>query len=210
VDDGTTAFTAHVGECLNRLRAGDPRARDLIVALCQTRLRVLVQRMLRKFPGVRRWDQTDDVCQDVLLELWKALPSLPLDSPAAVLKVAATIVKHKLIDRARKYSGPLSDAANHATDLPQEGSRGEMLYRHAVDRSNDGLDRWTAFQDAIEKLPADEREVFHLVWFLGASQQQIAEVIGVSPRTVKRLWQRARNAIRQATEGDSPELTADR
>jgi RNA polymerase sigma factor (sigma-70 family) len=210
VDDGETEFTTQVGECLDRLRAGDPRARDLIVALCQTRLRVLVQRMLRRFPGVRRWEQTDDVCQDVSLELWKALGSIPLDSPAAVLKIAYTKVKRKLIDRARKYAGPLSDAANHATDLPQEGGRGEMLHRHAVDRSRDGLDRWTAFQNAIESLPSDEQEVFHLVWFLGATQKEIADVMGTSPRTVKRLWQRARDAIRRAIEGDTPELTADR
>jgi RNA polymerase sigma factor (sigma-70 family) len=210
VDDGTTAFTAQVGECLDRLRAGDPRARDSIVALCQTRLRLLVQRMLHRFPGVRRWEQTDDVCQDVSLELWKALGSMPLDSPAAVLKIAYTKVKRKLIDRARKYAGPLSDAANHATDLPQEGGRGEMLHRHAVDRSRDGLDRWTAFQNAIESLPSDEQEVFQLVWFLGATQKEIADVMGTSPSTVKRLWQRARDAIRRATEGDAPEVTADR
>jgi DNA-directed RNA polymerase specialized sigma24 family protein len=56
----------------------------------------------------------------------------------------------------------------------------------------------------------DERETFYLAWFLGASQQQIADVMGISPRSVKRLWQRARDGIRQATEGDAPEVTADR
>jgi RNA polymerase sigma factor (sigma-70 family) len=207
VSDGTTGFTAQVSDCLDRLRAGDPRARDSIVELCQTRVRVLVQRMLRRFPGVQRWDQTDDVCQDVVTDLWEALDSLSLDTPSAVLKIAHTMVKRKLIDRARKYAGPLSDAANHATDMSMDGVRGGMLHQHAVDRSREGLERWTAFQNAIEALPPDEREVFHLVWFLGATQSQIAEVMGISTRSVKRLWQRARDIVRNATEGDSPELT---
>jgi len=206
--DGETKFSESVADCLARLRSGDPRAREAVVELCQTRLRVLVHRMLRRFPNVRRWDETDDICQDAATDLWRALDSLSLSEPVEVLRIAHTIVKRKLIDRARKYAGPLSDAANHAThDGTSDGRRRTFVEQVADDRSNGSLDRWSAFQEAIEALPPEEREVFHLVWFLQAKQSQIAELLGVSPSTVKRLWQRARATVRQATGGEPPETT---
>lgn len=40
--------------------------------------------------------------------------------------------------------------------------------------------------EAIDGLPADEREVFDLVRVQGLTQVEAAEVIGVAPKTVKR------------------------
>ena len=40
--------------------------------------------------------------------------------------------------------------------------------------------------EAIEGLPAEDREVFDLVRIQGLSQPEAAEVLGVSPKTVQR------------------------
>jgi RNA polymerase sigma-70 factor (ECF subfamily) len=74
--------------------------------------------------------------------------------------------------------------------------------RH-VDRAADAaepLDRWEEFHAAVERLPDESREVFHLVWYLGADQKTIAGLVGCSERTVKTRWREAREAIRTALD----------
>lgn len=50
-----------IAECLARLAAGDPAARDRIVELVGDRLRSLAHRMLGRFPAVRRCQETDEL-----------------------------------------------------------------------------------------------------------------------------------------------------
>jgi DNA-directed RNA polymerase specialized sigma24 family protein len=52
----------------------------------------------------------------------------------------------------------------------------------------------------VERLPDESREVFHLVWYLGADQKTIATLVGCSERTVKTRWREAREAIRTALD----------
>jgi DNA-directed RNA polymerase specialized sigma24 family protein len=83
---------------------------------------------------------------------------------------------------------------------PGDGQSG----RHYVERTaaaDSDLDRWTQFHEAIAALPGDIREVFHLVWYLGADQQSIARLLDCSERTVKSRWREAREAVRAALDG---------
>ena len=61
------------------------------------------------------------------------------------------------------------------------------------------------FHDVIDTLPTEQREVFHLVWYLGADQKTIARLLECSERTVKTRWREAREAVRQALGGESPQ-----
>ena len=67
------------------------------------------------------------------------------------------------------------------------------------------IDRWTHFHQAVEMLSAEEKEVFQLVWYLGAEQKTIANLIGCSVRTVKTRWRHARESIRTTLNGEPPE-----
>jgi hypothetical protein len=46
---------------LDRLRAGDPAARDDILRAAQARLEAMISRMLRRQPPVARWADTGDL-----------------------------------------------------------------------------------------------------------------------------------------------------
>ncbi len=210
--DEPDSFTDTVGapelaNCLDRLAAGDLAARDRIIELCGHRLRVLVQRMLAQFPSVRRWDDTDDVFQNAAMRLHRALGHVTISSPRELAALAATAIERELLDLARRYAGPMSFAANHATNLPgMSGSHGPSTphaVRDAV-AAEDPLERWTLFQDAIAGLPDDLREVFHLVWYLDADQQSVARLMQCAERTVRRRWQEARQAVRTALDGQRP------
>jgi RNA polymerase sigma factor (sigma-70 family) len=65
------------------------------------------------------------------------------------------------------------------------------------------LDAWTEIH-AAGILPKEIREVFHLIWYDGLEQREVADVVGVSEPTVRSRWQRARLAIHQALDGRLP------
>jgi len=67
------------------------------------------------------------------------------------------------------------------------------------------VDRWSRFHEAIELLPAEQREVFQFVWYLGADQKTVARLVGCSVRTIKSRWRDARESIRTALNHESPE-----
>src|SRR5262249_60882959 len=58
---------------LDLLRLGDEQARSRLIAHACDRLRRLTRKMLRGYPGVRRWEQTDDVVQNALIRLCRGL-----------------------------------------------------------------------------------------------------------------------------------------
>ena len=199
---------SNLTSCLQRLAAGDLSARDTIIEVCGERLRVLAHRMLSRFPKVRRWDDTDDVFQNAAMRLHRALGQVPIDSPRSIMALAATQIHRELIDLARRHAGPCSFAANHATDLGDGvASTGIATPRGIADAPapTDPLERWSQFHEAVAALPAEQREIFALVWYLDADQKTIAGLLGCSERTVKTRWREAREAIRVALDGVSPE-----
>ena len=163
--------------------------------------------LFRSFPAVRRWQDTDDVFQNAALRLHRALGALGGESPRSIMALAATQVHRELIDLARRHASPASYAANHGTNVRPTPSPDEPVeaYVDACPAAETNLDRWTLFHDAIAGLPAEEREVFHLVWYLGADQKTIATLLGCSERTVKYRWRAAREAVRQALGGEPPQ-----
>jgi len=104
----------------------------------------------------------------------------------------------------------MSFAANHATSVPGQRPRTSPPDSDppagvdAVEAVDESLDRWTLFHEAIAALPPDLREVFHLVWYLGAKQKTIAQLLECSERTVKYRWRDAREAVRTALQGETP------
>lgn len=51
--------------------------------------------------------------------------------------------------------------------------------------------------EAIEKLPEDLREVFEMTFYQGMTQEEMASVLDVSTKTIKRRWRDARLALQE-------------
>ena len=204
--DTDDTISPALAECLTRLSQGDLTARDRIIELCAHRLRSLAHRMLGRFPGVRRWEDTDDVFQNAAMRLHRALGAVRLDCPRSIMALAATQLHRELIDLARRHAGPASYAANHGTNVMPRASAqdGSEHYIDAQSAPDTNLDRWTLFHEAIDGLADEQREIFHLVWYLGADQKTIATLLDCSERTVKYRWREAREAVRAALDGTPP------
>jgi DNA-directed RNA polymerase specialized sigma24 family protein len=96
-DDHSTQIQRYI----DRLRAGDASARDELLARASARLTRLTRKMLGDFPGVHRWEETDDVLQEVLpaveREVFDLLfyQGLVQAEAAAVLGVAEITIKRR-------------------------------------------------------------------------------------------------------------------
>ena len=115
--------------------------------------------------------------------------------------LAATQIRRELIDLARSYYGPEGLAANHHTD----GTDPAVRLAEVSDGAGrpETLEAWMAFHEAVERLPADEREVVGLLWYQGMTHAQAAEVLGVAAKTVQRRWASARLLLKDSLNGES-------
>ena len=197
---------ATIAACLDRLAKGDDAAREQILEVCDGRLRSLSHRLLGKFARVRRWDNTDDVAQNAALRLYRALAETVPDSPRGRMALMATQIQRELLDLARKHAGPMSYASNHGTNVREDTDGAVYMIDEAADTGGLDeeipLDRWEAFHAAVESLPEEHREVFKLVWYLGADQATASKTLGMSLRTVGRRWQEAREMVAKAVGDD--------
>lgn len=186
---------------LEKLRQGDSSARGLLIDHACDRLRRLTRRMLRSYPSVRRWSETDDVLQQAMIRLHRSLSQVFPGDTQAFLGLAATQIRRELIDLARHFDGPQGHAANHHTDA------GEAVENYqAAAGEPASLCDWTAFHEQVGRLPEPDRQVFELLWYRGLSQPEAAAELGISLATLKRRWQSARLALQEAHDGEFPTL----
>ncbi len=180
----TSAHTTQMQAWLERMRAGDRAARDELLRGFCGRLERLARKMLRRFPAVHRWAQTDDVLQNSLMRLLRALEQVQPGTTTEFFGLAAAQMRRELLDLARQYRGPRGAQAAPDDSAATEGPAAP------ADDARD-LERWCAFHEEVEKLPAEEREVVSLVFYHGWSQAEVAELFQVTVRTVQRRWQSA-------------------
>ncbi len=197
--------TTRFDHLLVRLRAGDQAARDPLLQLACQRLGWLARKMLRDFPGVARWEGTDDVLQNATLRLHRALKSVTPESSRSFFNLAAVQIRRELIDLSRHYYGPQGVGANHESLGRSDSLRGPVLDGPAHETNEPArLAGWTEFHSHVEALPDEQREVFNLLWYQGLTQLEAAELIGVSERVVKWRWRAARLALHRAMKGEPP------
>ncbi|WP_145051791.1 RNA polymerase sigma factor [Lignipirellula cremea] len=180
----TTGHTTVLARWLERLEVDCPNAREAVIEHTCERLRRMARGMLRTSPKVRRWTETDDLLQDALIRLHRSLAQVKPSSAKEFYGLAATQLRRQLIDLARKHYGVEGIGTNQIPD------GGELV--NQASRPPDTLNVWTEFHEQIDRLPRQEQEVVHLLWYKGLTQADAANVLGVSLATLKRRWQSAR------------------
>jgi len=178
--------TTELHDLLGRVAGRDRAARDELVRRTAGNLERLAHKMMADYPGVRRWEQTDDVLQGALVRLFRALEQVTPDSPRQFFGLAAKQIRRELIDLARHYYGPNGIGANHAS-WPGSAAAPEVV---APDSGT--LTDWQTFHEAVADLPDADREVFDLLYYQGLSQAEAAGLLALTVAAVQQRWQRAR------------------
>ena len=170
------------------LDQGNDQAYEELLGLASVRLQKLARKMLRDFPNLRRWEQTDDIFQSAALRLHRSLSEVKPESVRQFFGLAATQIRRTLIDLARHHYGPLGQGANHDSSPQRE--------HQAKADSPETLAAWAEFHEQVDELPEDQREVFQLLWYSGTTQKEAAELLNTSERTVLRRYHKAKLSLR--------------
>jgi RNA polymerase sigma-70 factor, ECF subfamily len=189
---------------LRRWQDGDQQALDRLIPLVSRELRGLASRYLS-----REWSQQTFQPTALVNEAWiKLLGSHDVDwqSRAHFFGIAARIMRRILVDRAR-HEGRLKRGGDAARlTLEDTDPAAPMAPVHPVDAV--ALDRALT---RLEALDAQQGRIVELRFFGGLTIQETAEVMRVSPGTIKRSWVVARAWLYRELTGDatSPPLAED-
>lgn len=176
----------------------DMAVRTTLIDHACDRLLRLTRKMFHARHDLQRWELTDDVFQNAMLRLHRALAEVQPESVRHFFNLAALMIRRELLDLAKHHFGPNGDGANHHTDGQPADDCGGSVHEYADTNKPDDLEDWSAFHAQVEQLPDEEREVVSLLFYEGLTQEEAAEILGVSVRTVKRRWQSARCRLHEA------------
>lgn len=205
------AFTTRsLHHLVDRIRQGDAQAQNELLQRVSHRLERLARKMLHSFPGVQRWEQTDDVLQNALVRLLRALQAVRPENTRAFFGLATEQVRRELLDLNRHYQGAWGLGRNQARRTVGTGDESAAPAHDPMDPQAGPayvaeLERWQALHEAVASLPVAEREVFGMTFYQGWTQLQIAELLQVSERTVRRHWQSACLQLHDMLGGELPQ-----
>lgn len=181
-DESTAPITA----LLKRATAGDQAAEGELASAVYRELRRIAARFMRSERPEHTLQPTALVHEAFL----KLLNQKDIDwqNRAHFYGVAAKTMRHILVDYARK-----------ARAAKRLGQLGRVTFTEDLIRSQEASDDLLALDEALERLYAfDQRghTVVTLRFFGGLEMEEIAKMLGVSVRTIKRDWTLARAWLR--------------
>lgn len=182
-----------VTQLLSRWRDGDVAARDALLTLVYDELRRLAQRQFRH----ERSDHTlqaTGLVHEAFVRL-VGQHTVPAADRGQFFAVAAQMMRRILVDHARaRRAGKRGGGAALITlsdDHPLPDERAVDLVR---------LDEALA---ALAQLDPDQARLVELRYFAGLTIEATADVLGVSPATVKREWTTAKAWLRRELARDA-------
>lgn len=202
-------FTIRLEGLLDRWADGDESAIEDLIVHSQERLRRMASRWLANENVVGRWNQTDDLLQNTLVRLHRALKAVKPENKKAFIGLAATQIRRELIDLGRSLNGPLGQANNYQTDPGKANpdQEGRPAYEKA-DPVSDVLSQ-LEFHESVDSLEDDDRQVFELIFYQGMTQIEAAKELEVSERTIKRRWRSARLTLGNALKSEDENADRD-
>jgi RNA polymerase sigma-70 factor (ECF subfamily) len=179
---------------INQLQSEDDAARAQLIEHACGRLRGLVRRHLNSFPAVRRWEETGDVLQSVLMRLHRALENCRPADTREFFALSGSLIRRELIDLKRHYYGPEGIGANHVTQVRRNGESTLPVHEPSAGGSHDPVAtaQWLELHAKVNELPEELVEVVNLVWYQGLTHDEAAQVLETSTKTIQRRWRDAR------------------
>ena len=116
----------------------------------------------------------------------------PWRDEAHFLSIAAVAMRHILIDTARARAAAKRGGHIDVRTLTTE----EFI----VDERTERMIELDAALDELQSMSPRLCRVVELKYFGGLSEDRVAEILGVTPRTVQRDWAKARVLLRQALD----------
>ncbi len=161
---------------------GQPRNCERLAELVHGELRRLAAKLMVSEPSDHTLQATA-VAHDAYLKLLDQ-PDRSWQSRGHFFAVAARTMRRMLVDQGRKRRSLKRGGAGHRVDLDEAGNA------TVADR-----EELFALDQALTRLELNDKrqlDIVELRYFAGLKEEEIAEVLGISVRTVKREWTVAR------------------
>jgi RNA polymerase sigma factor (TIGR02999 family) len=177
----------NITELLVAHREGDPEAFDRLVPLVYDDLRRIASQQLRRMRGLATFDTTALVHEGYLKLVDQS--RLEVDDRNHFFAIAARSMRQIVIDHARrraaqKRGGGQSPLSMQNVEIAVAGEAEVLL---AID---DALRRLSLLNERLTR-------VFECRYFAGLSEQETADALAVSLRTVQRDWRKSRAWLRR-------------
>lgn len=182
--------TAETTQMLLDVARGTPGAADRLAPVIFEELRVIAAKQLQGFKSGFSLQSTE-LADAAFLHLINQR-QVNWQSRVHFLAVASTVIRRLLVDHARLRAAQKRGKGWQRTTL-----------HHVSDKSGPDRTDLLALDDALESLRRlDERQakVVELRYFGGLTVEETAEVLGISPRSVKGDWALARAWLQQRLE----------
>jgi RNA polymerase sigma factor (TIGR02999 family) len=183
----------HVTQLLKAMAHGDSSAAERLLPLVYAELHRLARSYMRR-------ERPDHTLQATALinEAYLRLAHEDTDwnSREHFIGVAANVMRKVLVDYARAHNAQQRGGGLQKVEL-QEGLAISPEKLDEVERLDDALKR-------LEIHNPRQARIVELRYFGGLSVEQVASVIGVSPRSVKRDWSLARLWLFRQLDGSQP------
>jgi RNA polymerase sigma factor (TIGR02999 family) len=189
-----TGTESSVQALLDRWRSGDHRASDELIDVLYRELRGLAEHRLRVSPG--HSIVPTELVHEAFVKLVQS-PNRSWESRRHFINAAGAAMRSILVDRARakralKRSATPQHAVLHANS-PDSEPDGEMILK-----INEAI-------SALDQVDQRAAQVVSLRFFAGLTEPEIAEVLGVNERTVRRDWLFARAWLKRRIENQPQE-----
>jgi RNA polymerase sigma factor (TIGR02999 family) len=179
-----------VSALLVKWRSGDPEALQALIPLVYQELRRIAQHHLQQ----ERPDhtlQSTALVHEAYLRLMKQGPA-EIEHRPHFLAVASRLMRQILVDHARghraaKRGGGLKLELNDTMGAQKTQNMDLVVLDDALNE--------------LAKLDPQQTRIVELRFFGGLSIEETAEIVGVSPTTVKREWATARAWLRREVRG---------
>jgi RNA polymerase sigma factor (TIGR02999 family) len=183
---------AELTQLLERAQAGDADARDALFAAAYPGLQQLARARLRD-GGRNTLLDTRSLVHECYLRYVQS-GELRAEDRRAFFAFASQVMRSVIVNSAR----------DRAAQKRGSGHRPVTLSTGVAERVPDGEESILQVHEALESLAqVDARlaEVVQMRYFGGYSEQEIAETLGVTARTVQRLWLKARMMLHASMQG---------
>jgi RNA polymerase sigma factor (TIGR02999 family) len=176
-------------DLIQRAQAGDEAALRLVFDTAYADLHRMARTRLRKTDRGTLLDTTSLV-HESYLRFAKA-GHLRIEDRAHFFRYASQVMRSVIVDLVRtRLADRRGGAVQHIT-----------LNTSAGEHSGEGEDEILRVHEALEELAHHDQRMVQVVemrYFAGMTEPEIAEVLGVTDRTVRRDWEKARVFLAQA------------
>jgi RNA polymerase sigma-70 factor (ECF subfamily) len=156
-----------------------------------------------------------DVVQEVFLAAYQAFPNFRGLSEGELVAWLRRILASRLANLVRHYWGTGRRDVGLERELEYELDQSSRLFAQALiaDQSSPSQqaarrEQAVLLAEALDKLPADYREVLILRHLEGLTFPEVARRVGRSLDSVEKVWMRALGKLRRALGGESTSAAA--